>query len=950
MLNSSYDLKEPKIVKAKFFIGDRIYSLDFDQNLEMKELKYMIEKAAHLRRKTIRLFYRGKEYTQYNDETFESLFPNQYLVEFQIELGEGEEDFDETELLLQISSCCNEHSHKFLLYYCFTCNTSICSDCFTNGKHVGHQIQDKCLYLMQSKYLVEKMFSNWSQRPYQEYQISVDLSEFKNKVNNVMFDELFKMLQKVKEKCNLLIDEYNKVNQSSLGNIRDSVRDIKVSCTKALDNLKEELNIKDIINNQDIFVEFDLAYKELGKKQNEKFKQNLVAFQELNKQVSTLVSNLVQQTYTSIYNTLNEALNEQKYNDVKSQINQKFIKPADKNDILSQMSEQKKKRKTALTNSNFVKTLAQQVQKKLNSEQGKNLNNIPNNSSDNINVNPFVSLDKVSISNTSNQNENNITTNPNPISNDAKVNFGFVEKPLGQNQVNYTPLNNNIKFGSNNVDNITITENNISISNQDNLVNNNNPNLDINYSAQVQMPAGTAGPYSSAQVNRQVISTETIPIIKTNNFDFSTGNNNNTQTQINQFGISPSNINKRDSPAIQIGVNNNINSQMIPTNPQQTQIYKTIKTKTTTYTEKTFVPNIINHIADNNGNKTVITSNNNFNNILNNSNQGNQNTTVTYKIEMPTNNYGNNFSKQKNDIIEEMSESENEMFIPADIKKFLNTEYILAPIPQTNSIKIFTENTKEERTLSLKFPADFHFNTFFLDCAYCNCTMNKCLYISGGIESTSEQKRSNALLCVDISKPDELKVTKKASMNFERCAHTMVSDNKYIYVAGGEDLNSVERYDIENDVWEILPSMICKRMYPILFIYKGYLYAFFGKYKNGDYPCSIERLNMNSNTEIAKPNWELIMFSNQNNLELNYYGCGVHEINGLLYFFGGKCNEESTDQIFFYNFESKYIEREDSDLLWKEYFRENKLHKLGQTLVQCCESNYFGVYISLQEE
>jgi len=35
-----------------------------------------------------------------------------------------------------------------------------------------------------------------------------------------------------------------------------------------------------------------------------------------------------------------------------------------------------------------------------------------------------------------------------------------------------------------------------------------------------------------------------------------------------------------------------------------------------------------------------------------------------------------------------------------------------------------------------------------------------------------------------------------------------------------------------------------------MFIYKGYLYAFFGKYKNGDYPCSIERLNMNSNAML----------------------------------------------------------------------------------------------------
>ena len=321
-LNLSDDSnREPNIRKAKFYINEkRIYTLEFDHNIQMKELKLMIQKAAHLKRKTFKLFSNGEEYTQYNEEIFDSLFPNQSLVLFILEVGKGEEMFDETELLLQMNSPCPDHIDKFLLYYCLTCNTSICSECFTNGKHKNHKIQDKCFYLLPSKYLVEKMFENWSQHPYEDYKISVDLSELKTKVNTVMFDDLFKMLKKVQEKCNSLIDEYNQINQSSLGNIRDSVRDIKVSCIKALDNLKEELNIKDIVNNQDIFVEFDAAYKELGKIQNAKFQQNLLVFQELNKQVSSLVSNLIHQIYSLINKTLNDSLNEQQYENVKYQI------------------------------------------------------------------------------------------------------------------------------------------------------------------------------------------------------------------------------------------------------------------------------------------------------------------------------------------------------------------------------------------------------------------------------------------------------------------------------------------------------------------------------------------------------------------------------------------------------------------------------------------------------
>jgi len=929
-LNLSDDSnREPNIRKAKFYINEkRIYTLEFDHNIQMKELKLMIQKAAHLKRKTFKLFSNGEEYTQYNEEIFDSLFPNQSLVLFILEVGKGEEMFDETELLLQMNSPCPDHIDKFLLYYCLTCNTSICSECFTNGKHKNHKIQDKCFYLLPSKYLVEKMFENWSQHPYEDYKISVDLSELKTKVNTVMFDDLFKMLKKVQEKCNSLIDEYNQINQSSLGNIRDSVRDIKVSCIKALDNLKEELNIKDIVNNQDIFVEFDAAYKELGKIQNAKFQQNLLVFQELNKQVSSLVSNLIHQIYSLINKTLNDSLNEQQYENVKYQISQKFIRPIDKDDILAQMNEYKKKRKTYINSSNFAKSIAASVQNKLNSDQGKNLNTIQNN----INIDPFIATKKDTISNQK-KTEINLSSN--------QVNFGYVNNSLGQNVINNSPLSQNVKFGvnasvSNNLQDKTIIGkpetviSNISENNKNNI----NSSLNSNYGAQIKIGVKTLNPYSSAQASRQFISNNLIPKIKT---DTSNIISTSEKKSINQIDSS-SNLITNTNNSNQFGFNNNISTQInsIPNNQQQ--VYKTIETKTT----KTIVPNIINNIMDNNNIRPY--SN------LNHNGQINQHTIQTYTTNTSLSNYGNYINTQRNNNIEEVTESETEILRPTDVRRFLNTEYILSPVSQTNSIKIITSDSREERTVPLKFPENYGFNTFFLDCAHCNCSMNRCLYVAGGIESTSEQKRSNSLLCIDITKPDEYKVVKKASMNYARCAHTMISDDKYIYAVGGEDLNAVERYDIENDIWEILPNMRNKRMYPILYVYKGYLYSFFGKFKNGEYPHSIERLNISNNSGIAKPSWEMVMFSNQKEINVNYYGCALHEINGILYFFGGKCDEQTTDQIFFYNFESKSIEKEDSNLLWKEYFKENKLHKLGETLVQCSENKYFGVYINLNEQ
>ena len=339
----SYMEMEPNIVKAKFIVtNSRIYTLEFDQNIQMKELKTMIRVAAHLRKNNFRLFCDGQEYTQYHEETFESLFPTQNLVVFSLQKGEGE-IFDEAEILIQINSPCPNHAEKFLLFYCFDCSCSICCECFTIGIHKGHHVQDKCYYLLPSKFLVDKMFQSWSRNPYAEYKITSDLSELKNKLNTVFFAQLFDMLKDVQGKCNELIDHYNNVNLNSLGNLRDSVRDIKIACVKTLDDLKEKLNIKNIVNNPQVFKEIDISYKKLGTMQNEKFEHNLVIFKQLNQEVSKLVSNLIDKVYNMILETLKAALNEQQYNNIKIQISQKLIVPVDKNSILIQFSPEKQR-------------------------------------------------------------------------------------------------------------------------------------------------------------------------------------------------------------------------------------------------------------------------------------------------------------------------------------------------------------------------------------------------------------------------------------------------------------------------------------------------------------------------------------------------------------------------------------------------------------------------------
>ena len=86
----------------------------------------------------------------------------------------------------------------------------------------------------------------------------------------------------------------------------------------------------------------------------------------------------------------------------------------------------------------------------------------------------------------------------------------------------------------------------------------------------------------------------------------------------------------------------------------------------------------------------------------------------------------------------------------------------------------------------------------------------------------------------------------------------------------------------------------------------------------------------------------VLLHHNEQNEAIFYacHGCALHEIKGSLYFFGGKCNEQTEESIFFFNFASRFIEIEDNKSLWKEYFRENRLYKLGENQFNVLKVNF----------
>ena len=863
--------KEPNIVKAKFiFSSSRIYTLEFDQNISMWELKTMIQKAARLHSRNFRLFSNGEEYTKYNDETFESFFHEQKLVVFHVEVQGGED----SEYLLEMNCPCSYHIDKFLLYYCYTCSESICSECFTTGFHKGHKIQDKCFYLLPTKFLVDKLFEKWNQQSlYQKLEYIEDQTLSKVNINKNLFDKLLLLLKDIQNKVIKIIEQYHCCNYQSFERIRISMTDIKLYSIKLLDDLKEKMNIKEIINNDQIFLDFDKAYKKLGQLQNDKFNSNIISYKESCQQIPLLIKNLFGDINDSLLADLNKISNDQRYDTILNQIKIKAIKSFNIEDIDRQVKAHIKKKYDNIPKKRYTEYMDRyfyndnkgidnfeiiNVNKERRSMGPDNLSffHSINNNVDKGNVFNYKSLFK-NDKNVNIRKEIKINCNNNMvlIKNDAnnKVNQKIIETTTTYEKNIYKkePLGN-IKSGNIQTE-VTVNQNkNVNIKNIDYFNNNS---------------------FHSAQ--------ETKPVMKLYQPTINSEIQNNRKT-----------MNFTDYLNDSLSSNGTINN--------------------------------INQIAEEN-------LKNNYLQNLNN-NEISDKTINSYVNNSKFNNnrifsFGNN-----NAIPEEVTETENEANISSAIRKIINKDYILAPLTQTNTVKILTSD-KEELIVHVKMPYNIGINSFLLNCAYCN--MNKILYVTGGVK---DNKKSNILLSVDLKNIDQINLLNP--MNLSRSCHTMISyDNKYLFAVGGENTSSVERYNIIENIWENISPMNYKRMYPILAIHNDYLYALFGKSNNNEYCNTIERIYLN---DIGHSKWEMVIFNNPYHIDTRIYGCGIYISDNTLFLIGGKCNEKTIDQILSYNFDDDLLSKVEIALNKLYSFKENQLYNLNGKLMQISDEKYLG--------
>ena len=333
----------PKIIKAIFIVDkDRRYGFDVNETITIANLKKMIIAAAALG-KNLKLYHEGKEYTNYDADSLEYLFPGLDTVIFDISVSyDSIDEMDELIKLKLSYNYCPIHFSKYPYFYCYTCGKSICSECVKSGVHNNHDFKEKYDYLQSSHNLVQQLFKNLNEgvdKVDEKY-----LLQLKDTIKFKYFEPLVKMLKAIEGKLIQLIDEFVRRNKSNIDIVRKNMTDLKNNIEEGLDELKDKISIEDMMLDEEIFLTFDKKYRDISDKKN-KILGDIEAYNLFTCQLKIL-GDSAEKIYNDIFAFLDKLLTSDIYNKITNKIQSVDILPVSKKDIMiALLSDIKKKPK-----------------------------------------------------------------------------------------------------------------------------------------------------------------------------------------------------------------------------------------------------------------------------------------------------------------------------------------------------------------------------------------------------------------------------------------------------------------------------------------------------------------------------------------------------------------------------------------------------------------------------
>ena len=497
--------EETIIIQVIFKFEDgRQYNFDVDRTTTLYETKKILTNAAHILKNSFSLYHEGQEISKDHDPLpLYKIFPSLKKIEFYLKLKKTEEEVDENEhekisVKYNIRQPCKEHIGKFLVLYCLSCKKSICNECFSEA-HNNHEVEEKADYLMPAKVLMERIFAN-SFMFKSDPKISNYMScvSFRSIIKTDIFDRMRHLINELENKTINCLEFFSFNEDSTEKNNDLNLELLKKYCTASFIKLKNNIDIKDILINDEVFLSLYNKLKAIKDYEISFFTENANKYKALNTFFLPFTQEIKNMS-NDLNNILSRYINKDIYAKFKEDIARNVVDVVQKEDVVRFMFENVNAPRTKLgANSSLMKPDETNMNKNsltpnitqrllpsillLNEQKNVNaINNISNNittvNNSNINSKQNTNFNNVAIgtsmNNMSNMNINssvsNVTnmTNMNNISNNSSMNISKTFQQVKDNLVITSPIHfshtrttniQNIPSNINNINNTAINQ------------------------------------------------------------------------------------------------------------------------------------------------------------------------------------------------------------------------------------------------------------------------------------------------------------------------------------------------------------------------------------------------------------------------------------------------------------------------------------------------------------
>ena len=451
---------EDEITRIKKIIttidDDKSYSIDVDETICFREFKKILAGAAHLLKNCFRIYHEQQEYTNdYDDSTIQEMFPNLDPIPLRIISNKDVYEFEDELISVRfnINVPCQVHVGKFKMMYCFTCNKSICMDCLGED-HRNHQVVEKADYLAPAQLLMNSIFSNSAlYRADSRLSKYMDCVNFRSNLKLNVFDNLRKMINDLEIKFASCLEYFSTCEDETEKNTNENLELLRKFCIECFIKLKNDINTKGIIIDDEIFLTLYRKLKEIEKYKTEIFEENKMKYEKLN----TLLAPFTQQVEViseQLKTTFNTLLNKDIYENFKNEVQENIVEKVQKETVNDFMFRNLGVPRKSLNRM----SLNFSTHKKLSNLNNKNVSPLREIKEERRSPFPKVNLSEQRNTNNSGVNFSQGSFSKSKINQQDNTSSNYYNKTEEQNN-RVKGLNNNIFTNSNNIVTTTTTTN-----------------------------------------------------------------------------------------------------------------------------------------------------------------------------------------------------------------------------------------------------------------------------------------------------------------------------------------------------------------------------------------------------------------------------------------------------------------------------------------------------------